>query len=309
MRFFLLSLVFVLAGCASRGTRVVDVEVPTGPSEVPAQLPNNENVSATPLPETTVKKRVGLVLGGAGVASFATVGFLKRLGQENIAIDFIVSSGWPTLFALAYGYMNSIHDVEWFAMRLGEKDFFSAQIFGWNREYASQEKLSKLISGAFKQTDLKESRIPVLISTSNVEPGENQLIDSGDWKVPLLKTMSVPGIYEPYPQGKDNQWIASIQGLDVSGALPRKPDLIIAVDMYPDYFDELKKSKVDSADKLFRQLYLAQLRKSIQLESKQADLYARIKIGKSPKTLSAKRQAISAGYREASLLVKKIHEK
>ena len=75
------------------------------------------------------KRKITLVLGGAGVASFATVGLLKRFYEEGIEVESIITTGWPTLFALANGFLKSVHDLEWFAMRLQEKDFYKASIF------------------------------------------------------------------------------------------------------------------------------------------------------------------------------------
>src|SRR5687768_9980890 len=160
---------FVLAlaiGCTSTPTRTSGPSGPGGPTIEPT--PPTQDTGTSVINE----RRIGLVLGGAGVASFATVGILKRLQQEGINVDFIVSTGWPALFSLGYGFLKSVHDLEWFAMRLNEKDFYAAGLFEVTREYASHDKLSTLIENAFPQKDLSDSKLPVLISATNIEPGE-----------------------------------------------------------------------------------------------------------------------------------------
>ncbi len=312
-RFFHGFLVLLLvAGCAGKKPRVTEVPVPSqGPP------PSSQSTALEPLPPAPVepqkmaavdRARIGLVLGGAGVASFATVGLLKRLQQEGIKIDFIVSTGWPTLFALGFGFLKSVHDLEWFAMRLQEKDFYVAGLFDVSREYASHDKLSSLIGNAFTQQELDESKIPIVISAANIEPGDPEIFEKGDWKTPLLKTMSVPGIYRPYPQGANTQWISSLQGIDVSEAAHRDADIIIAVAMYDDYFEFLRQKgkKLSGSDQLFRQLYLTQLKSTIGREFKMAQVTSRIDLNKTPNDFTAKRMAIQTGYREGARIAKEI---
>jgi NTE family protein len=311
---FLILFVFALftASCASK--RVT-------PSPVPPPVPQPEQSSTsvppvdatqpaqpTPPTETPVSSsdapRVGLVLGGAGVASFATVGILKRFQEEGIAVEFIVTTGWPTLFALGRGFLKSVHDLEWFAMRLNEKDFYKA-----SDGYAAQDNLSALVESNFKQKELGDAKIPVVISAANTEFGDADIYDQGDWRAPVLKTMSVPGIYRPYPQDKDKEWISSLQGMDVGEAVRRGSKIIVAVEMYDDYFAHLKGGKKDSSDRVFRQLYLTQLRKSISREMKDAHVTGKIRLGNSPTDFNAKRLAIFAGYKEGARLVKQIRAK
>lgn len=300
--------VFFIWGCVTKSPRAETPMADSSPSISPAPSIEPQPPAVEPPVTPVSKKRIGLVLGGAGVASFATVGILKRFQQEGIGVDFIVTTGWPTLFSLGYGFLKSVHDLEWFAMRLQDKDFYAAGFFDSGREFASHDKLSKLVSNAFKQDGIEDSKIPIIISAANIEPGDPDVYERGDWKNPLLKTMSVPGIYRPYPQDSDNKWVSSLQGLDVAEAIKRGPDLIVAVSMYDDYFALLKKNagKKEGTEALFRQLYLTQLRNTIAREFKLAQLTSRIQIDKNPNDFTAKRAAILAGYKEGSRLAREI---
>ena len=252
------------------------------------------------------KRKITLVLGGAGVSSFATVGILKRFHEEGIEIESIITTGWPTLFVLASGFLKSIHDVEWFAMRLEEKDFYKVGIFDPSKGYADHKQLSTLVESNFKQKEINESKYPIVISSANTEGDENTIYDRGDWREPLLKTMSVPGIFRPYPQGAAPSWIPSLQGIDVQEAKNRGGKLIVAVEMYGDYFDFLKSGKKDTSDGVFRQLYLSSLKKSIGNQLKEATLVGHIALRTSPTQFSQKRLAIFSGYKEAAQWVKAI---
>ena len=254
-----------------------------------------------PTPHT--ERKVALVLGGAGVASFATVGLLKALQQERVKIDLIVTTGWPTLFVLGKAFLSTIHELEWFATRLNEKDFFKVALFDSEKGFASHERLGTLIESTFHGKEIQDSRVPVVISAANIEYGEPEVFDRGQWKEPLLKAMSVPGLFRPYPAEADRQFISSLHGLDVDEARRRGAEIVVAVYMYDDYLRSLASGK-KSADALFRKLYRAQLRVNLGAQLRHADIYGGIELFKSPTDFSAKRRALLAGYEEGLRIAK-----
>ena len=79
------------------------------------------------------------------LASFATVGLLKRFHQEGVKIDFIVATGWPALFALGEGFLKSVHDLEWFAMRLKANEFFGTGLFDFSKDFSAHDKLTSAL--------------------------------------------------------------------------------------------------------------------------------------------------------------------
>lgn len=253
------------------------------------------------------RKRVTLVLGGAGVASFATVGILKRLQEESIDVELIVTTGWPTLFALARGFMGSIHDVEWFAMRLNEKDFTKLSDFDVSQKDAEKESVSKLIQRNFKDKEISDSKIPILVSTKNTQGEQSEVYDRGEWKTPLLRTMSVPGIFRKFPKSADS-WLTTVQGLDISEAQKRGGKIIVTVEMYQDYLVFLKTGKKDFTEGSTRKLYLKSLEQNLANELKHSEINGHIELNSSPINFSQKRMAILAGYREGARLAKAIRK-
>ncbi len=300
-------LLLTIAGCA--GPKTIDTqEKPweTQADRTPIQspqaiVPAYPKASESLAPAVQGNRSITLVLGGAGVASFATVGLLKRLQEEKITIDSVVTTGWPTLFVLARGFLSTLHEVEWFATRLTEKDFYKTSLF--ESGYASHENLGKLIEGAFRQKEIQESRLRIIISAANTEFGEAEIFDRGDWREPLLKTMSVPGLFRPYPAGADRQSILSLQGLDVEEAKRRGATTVVAVYMYDDYLREIASGK-KNAEVLFRRLYQAQLRKSLGAQLRLAQITAKIELFKAPNDFSMKRAAILAGYQEGERIAR-----
>jgi len=246
---------------------------------------------------------VTLVLGGAGVASFATVGLLKRFKEEGIKIDSIVASGWPALFALGYGSLKSVHDLEWFAMRLQDQDFSKACSVKRKQEVGE---LSKFIQEFLKIEDLKDTRIPIVLMTNNTELGEEHAYESGDWRSPLLRTMSLPGLYRPFPKEEGIKNSFQIKALDVAEARRKGNSPIIVLNMYSDYLEYFKVSRKEAGDSAYRAIFLGTFRRSLREEMANSSHSASIDLKTGPLDFSKKRAAIFAGSSAASKIIKKL---
>lgn len=289
----------ILSGCAGRKTKEA-----MGPQPLP---PEKEEQAGGTLTEP-MKKRIGLAIGGAGIASFATVGFLKKLKEEGIEVAYIVTTGWPSLFALGYGFFKSIHDLEWFAMRLQEKDFFASGLFDFNKGYASHDRLQATVEKAFKQTNLGQTSVPVIISATNLQREEPDLYTSGAWLDPLLKAMSVPGIFRPFPEDAASASVQSTKGIDVDEAVRRKADIVVAISMYDDYISFYsrpgEKGDKGSSESVFRRLYLTRLSNNVKKQLALAQFNTHITLKRTPTDFAGRREAIHAGYTEAARLIK-----
>ena len=289
----------LLWGCVSQPVRR------QGPPTADGTLPEGETAAPAPVPSTPFNNHLSLVLGGAGVASFATVGLLKKLYEEGVEVDLIVATGWPAVFALANGYMKSIHDLEWFATRLGAKDFERMGEVDFRKDIDPSEALPSLVLNAFPLTLLSQTRVPVILSATNTDLGEPDVFGSGEWKEPLLRTVSVPGLYRKFSADKGTGWIDGVSALGVREAQRRGSTTIVAVAMYEDYLAAIS---IKKDDELIRRVYAAQLRKTTADAFKLAPLSAQIALKKEPTDFAAKRAAILAGYREGAKLIKKLRE-
>jgi len=301
-----LVLLLTLSSCASKPTTSTD-SVVYGPP--PPGTPITQESS----PEIKDSQRgqvgpVTLVLGGAGVSSFATVGILKRFKQEGIRVERVICTGWPCLFSLAYGYLKSIHDVEWFSMRLSRDDLYSLGFLESEKDFAKHDRLSKLVKNSFRPERLEDSKVPIVISAANTDLGEAEVFDQGSWIKPLLITMSVPGIYRPYQVENQGEWIQSLRGLDVEEAVKRDSTTIVAFEMYGDYLQWLGRSgdPSGSSETVFRRVYAAQLKRSLSAQIKEANVAGSIQLHRSPTDFSSKRAAILAGYKEASKVIQSL---
>ncbi|MBY0371001.1 hypothetical protein K2X33_09960 [bacterium] len=297
-KFLVVPLVLGLFSCAS--PRVAQ----DAPAPVTPGVPVPEG---TPVPPTSPPRSITLVVGGTGVASYATVGLLKKLHEEGVEIELIIATGWPAVFALANGFLRSIHDLEWFATRLDRKDFERIGSVDFRRDLDPREALKGIILDSFPQMLISESRTPVVISATNTDLGELDVYGSGEWKEPLLKTASVPGVFRPFLSERGSDWMAGITGLDVREALRRGATHVVAMGAYNDFLSWIVQ-KEEGNDAVSRRQYASQLRKSNQEAMKQAAYSIDMDLRRAPLDFGAKRAAILAGYREGAKLIRKLRE-
>lgn len=310
---FVLIAAVLLSSCVTKQTK--DESPTSGPSPVTSQPStpppsSSGDVTSTPIPSAReLRGPITLVLGGAGVASFATVGVLKKIQEEGIKVESIIVTGWPAIFAVGYGTMKSVHDLEWFAMKLEQSDFSSGGLFGSNSGFSDHDRIQGTLSKAFGNSNLNQTKIPIVLSTSNSSTGQAEVYSSGGLLEPLLKALSVPGTFRPYGDGPGLGWVSTLNGLDVEEAQRRGAKNIVAISMYDDYLVSLQDTRSAEAETLFRNIYGAQLNKNLRTAMKRATVGSQIRLSRPPNDFSAKRLAIQAGYQEASKLLRSLSAK
>lgn len=315
MRQMRLTMVFllcvgVLGACASKPAHTDGDSVKTlNPADLDAQNASRVDrggEEGVPFPtggtKATAGGRVTLVIGGIGVASFGTIGVLKKLKEEGIRVDRIVATGWPAIFALGYGFTKSdqVHDLEWFGTRLAEADFIKLARFEPERTRNVSRSVSDWISNNFKRASLGETRIPVAISAYDPYAKDWKVYETGDWKEPLVFSFLLPML----ASSVQSDSIPSLKGLDVDAALARG-DVVIAVDMYEEYFRSLRSGAGAKA----KRANLAIVQKQIAESLARTPIQVKITVGKSPLDFASRRQAILAGYEAGKRIAAEVRQR
>ncbi len=301
--FICLTIVLVFVSCAVKKVKHTQSPKPSPiKEEAPVVIPIPHE---TPLPVQQLSAT--LVLGGGGVASFATVGVLKKFEEEKIRINSLIVTGWPAIFAVIYGFTGSSYDTEWFAMKLKKEDFLSGGFLSsFNFDFPTPKRIGELVSELVKKSDLRQSDIAVILTYTHTSNGNFEYISRGHWLDPLLKSVSLPGVYGPYPPKSYFAGISSLNGLDVGYALSRGSERVVSIDMYGDFIESELRDRLKSNKELFKKAFFLSLRKSISSEAAKSHFHSRITLNKSPFDFSAKRIAIVAGYGEADNIIKKL---
>ncbi len=242
------------------------------------------------------KTKTALVLGGVGVASFASLGVLKRLEEFGIEPDFIVTTGWPTFFALGYAARMSFNDLEWLTLvRLSPDDWNSMAGFSPPHDEAPYDLFPDALRVAFSPLPWDRLRTSVVVVHVPLDRDASDFTTSGSWNTNLARALVTPGLSKA--SVTRTHW-DHLQPIPVQEALRLGARRILLVSMYDDCVGELAR----------RQPALAPYAYSVQQHSRE-------ELRKSPYAVSirvpggclgwaSRRKAIHEGYRAAARIIR-----
>ncbi len=147
--------------------------------------------------QSTLKRKLGLALGGGGARGLAHIGVLKVLEEEGLAADFVagtsVGSLIGALYCCGYGWRQlaelarstNWHDLVTFKVpRLGLVD---------------ARKLERLVDRLAGGRRLEQLPIPFRAVAVDITAGEEVVLAEGPVSRAVRASSSIPGIFEPTP--------------------------------------------------------------------------------------------------------------
>ncbi len=167
-------------------------------------------------PESSI---IALVLGEGMARSYAHIGVIKALEEEEIPIHLIIGSGMGAFMGALYSNKKSANDLEWHAMQLKKKTYMD---FGIDRFLKD-----RLVHSALEKLPLKFT-----VVTTDLKTGDSFLYEHGSITKAVQASLSIPGFFDPVEY--DGKLLVSGEishGLPVDIAVQKAADLIIAVDL------------------------------------------------------------------------------
>jgi NTE family protein len=143
------------------------------------------------------KKKVGLALSGGAARGLAHVGVLDVLQEEGIPIDMIAGTSAGAVMGAVYASGQDTHKMIEHALEAGLKRFTplidpSLPRTGFLKGNKITDLLSGYLGGNIRFTDLK---IPFACVATDIDTGEEVVINNGLVLDALRATISIPGIF------------------------------------------------------------------------------------------------------------------
>jgi NTE family protein len=141
------------------------------------------------------KRKIALALGGGAARGIANIGVLKVLEQERITVDLIVGSSIGSLIGAAYSL-----GVPTYAMEKAALEFSWDKLADFSIARTSLikgEKLAKIVEEFTDAKTFEDGKIPIAITTTDIETGEELVHTSGNLQRLIRASCSWPGIFEP----------------------------------------------------------------------------------------------------------------
>ncbi len=247
------------------------------------------------------KPKIGLVLSGGGAKGFAHIGVLKVLEEAGIEISYIGGTSMGAVVGGLYasGYnaaqIDSIFKSTDFDELLKDyiprssKNFFEKrndEIYALSLPFNKMKigiptalskgmynynLLAKLTNSVRHVRDFSQLKIPFLCIATNIETGEEVLLDKGYLPQAMMASSAFPSLFSPVEI--DGKWLVDggvINNYPIDEVRKMGADVIIGVDVQ----DGLKDMKsLKDATRILVQISNMQMIEKMKEKIKQTDIY------------------------------------
>lgn len=190
------------------------------------------------------RKKIGLALGSGAARGLAHVGVLAVLQKEGIPIDMIAGTSAGAIAGALYAHSADTEQMIKQAAELGWKKIAplidpSLPKTGLMKGKKIKNLLASYIGGNIKFSDLK---IPFACVATDIDTGEEVVIDRGSVPEAIRASISVPAIFTVVKRG-DRYLVDGglVNPVPVSVVKRMGADFIIAVNVMPEVTDRTEK--------------------------------------------------------------------
>jgi len=180
----------------------------------------------------TESTKIALVMGSGAARGYAHLGALKRLFEAGISVDMMVGTSFGALVGAAFSAGRSVYDMEELTREFGWRKIIKMLDIGYPRGIIAGNRMKDFFSFVVKEKLFSELDIPLTVVTTNIETGEEVLINEGPVSEAVMASSALPGIFTPVRF--KNQWLvdgALVNPLPIQTALDLGADLVIAIDV------------------------------------------------------------------------------
>jgi NTE family protein len=277
-RYFSISLVLLLAACASAPPPVNKTDAP--PLEMPA-------------PAAKKNLKLGLALGGGAARGFAHIGVLQVLEEEGIKPQMVVGTSAGSVVASFYASGKTGQQLQWLADTMDESQFTDWANPFTGRGMLRGEALGKYINSQLNGMKIEDMKLPLGIVATDLRTGDGVLFRRGDVATAVRASSAVPSVFEPVRiAGKDYVDGGLVSPVPVRYAKQMGADLVLAIDISSRPED----AKTSDMLKVLLQTFSIMGKSISQLELVQADVVVRPALPDIGSTeFSARKKSIEAG--------------
>tara|TARA_R110002073_G_scaffold40547_6_gene115430 strand:- start:92134 stop:94353 length:2220 start_codon:yes stop_codon:yes gene_type:complete len=245
--------------------------------------------------------KVGLVLSGGGAKGFAHIGVLKVLEEAGVRVDYIGGTSMGAIIGALYATGYNASELDSLIKSYNFNDLMQDNLPRKSKSIYQKENtekyaltlpiskgnvgiplalskgqnvfnlLSKLTEHVHGIYDFKKLPIPFFCIATNLETGEQEVLESGFLPEAIRASGSFPTLLDPVEvDGKTLVDGGIVNNFPVDEMLKKGVDIIIGVDVQ----DKLKGSAgLDTAPKILMQIVSFQMYDNVNNERQHVDAY------------------------------------
>ncbi len=137
-----------------------------------------------------------LNLSGGSARAFAHIGVLKRLEENGLRPDVIITNSMGSIVGLAYAAGMSVADIEDMVKTLKLSEFFDI-VFPIKGGLIDLHRFEALMFALFGDMDLSETAIPVFVVTEDLKSKRQVILSEGNLVKVLKASFALPFYFQP----------------------------------------------------------------------------------------------------------------
>lgn len=148
-------------------------------------------------------KKIGLALGSGGARGLAHIGVIKALEQAGIKIDCIAGTSMGAIVGGFYAATGDIYLLEEEFLNLRRRDIFSTRhiIHRQDGILFKNPSIIDHLEASLKGEKIENCKIPFRAVATNVENGDEVILDKGNLVEALRASSAVPVVFKPVQIG------------------------------------------------------------------------------------------------------------
>lgn len=199
--------------------------------------------------------RTALVLGGGGNLGALQIGFIRRIAELAIPVDFVVGTSVGALNAAHVAFHDDPgHDCLteiWRALRDRRLFHRSLRRITWQllrhrMSLFDDAFVRNLAAAHLDADDFAAARIPLYITATNLRTGQREILHEGSVLQALLASSAIPGLFPPVRIGGELYVDGGVADpTDIAAAVELGAERVIAISLRPELADREPRNVVD----------------------------------------------------------------
>lgn len=145
-------------------------------------------------------KRVAIALGGGGARSFAHLGIVEVLEENNIKMGFFAGSSGGAIMAALLANRVPVETIKQEFLRKRRRFRWFSPVLS-RQGFMSQANIAGILKALLPQYNVEDSEIPIAIMGTNLNTASLEVIETGDIITAVCASTAFPGIYRPVKIG------------------------------------------------------------------------------------------------------------
>lgn len=180
------------------------------------------------------RPKIGLALGSGGSRGLAHIGILEILEKNHIPIDYIAGSSMGAVIGGMYAATKDINLLKQLLSSNSWKKIFDllTDFSGLTGGLINGNKIATFLKKNLSVKNFNELLIPFSAVATNIETGETEILDKGDFISAIQASFSIPLLFKPLRrEGKILVDGGLTQPVPVRTVKKMGADIVIAVNL------------------------------------------------------------------------------